>query len=418
MPDPPARDPSPAPASQISRRLVLLLAIACGACVANLYYVQPLLNVVGDAFGVSEAASGLLVTCAQVGYLLGLALLVPLGDLLERRRLITVLLVVAAAAAADCAAAPSIAVLGAGLVAIGAMSAVAMILVPLAATLAGPRQRGQVVGTVMSGLLIGILLSRTLSGLVAALGGWRLVFALAAVVMLALAVALRRGLSPVAPTENLRYPELLGSVLSLVRTEPVLRQRMALGALSMGGFSVLWTSIAFLLAKPPYGYGEAAIGLFGLAGLAGALVAPLVGRLGDRGRERSTLVVLLVATLASWALLALGASSLPALLVGIVVFDAGVQGSHITNQNAIYRLHPEARSRLTTAYMVAFFSGGVAGSVLSATVYAADGWGGTCLVGASFALTALVVSRRLRSSPRELAAPPQEPAGRRLASSS
>jgi predicted MFS family arabinose efflux permease len=266
--------------------------------------------------------------------------------------------------------------------------------VPLAATLAGPEQRGQVVGTVMSGLLVGILLSRTLSGAVAALGGWRLVFALAAGGMLVLALALRRRLSPIAPAEHLPYPELLRSVFSLVKAEPVLRRRMALGALSMGGFSVLWTSIAFLLAKPPYDYGEAVIGLFGLAGIAGALVAPLAGRLTDRGHARGSLVVLLVATLASWGLLALGATSLPALVAGVVVFDAGVQGSHINNQNAIYRLTPEARSRLTTAYMVAFFAGAVLGSLLSATVYAAAGWGATCALGAGFALTAVAIGLR------------------------
>jgi predicted MFS family arabinose efflux permease len=391
MPEPSTGDPPAMAAKTMSRRLVLLLAITCGAAVANLYYVQPLLNVVGAAFGVSDARAGLLVTCAQVGYLLGLALLVPLGDLLERRRLITVLLIGAAGSGAACAAAPSIVVLGAALVAVGAMSVVAMIVVPLAATLAGPRQRGQVVGTVMSGLLIGILLSRTLSGLVAELGGWRLVFALAAFGMLALAVALRRGLSPVEPAERLPYKDLLRSVLSLVKSEPVLRRRMALGALSMGGFSVLWTSIAFLLAKPPYDYGEGVIGLFGLAGLAGALVAPLAGRLADRGHDRSSLLILLIATLASWGLLALGASSLPALIAGIVVFDAGVQGSHINNQDAIYRLQPEARSRLTTAYMVAFFAGGVLGSVLSATLYSTGGWNAICALGAGFALIALVV---------------------------
>ncbi len=417
MSEPRIDESSAATENPLSRRLVLLLAIACGAAVANLYYVQPLLNVVGDAFGVSESGAGLLVTCAQAGYLFGLALLVPLGDLLERRRLITVLLIGAAAAAAACAAAPSIAVLGAALVAVGAMSVVAMIVVPLAATLAGPSERGQVVGTVMSGLLVGILLSRTLSGLVAEVGGWRLVFALAAIAMLALALALRRGLSPVAPTERLPYPELLRSVVTLVRSEPVLRQRMALGALSMGGFSVLWTSIAFLLAKPPYEYGEGVIGLFGLAGLAGALVAPLVGRLADRGHDRSSLIVLLVATLASWALLALGATSLLALLAGIVVFDAGVQGSHINNQNAIYRLRPEARSRLTTAYMVAFFAGAVLGSVLSATIYAAAGWDTTCAVGAGFAAAALFVSRRRYPVPAEREQAP-DAAGAQLASSS
>ncbi len=224
-------------APEISRRL--LLAVACGAAVANLYYVQPLLSLLGHAFGVSDSTAGLLVTCSQVGYVVGLALLVPLGDLLERRRLISRVLLGAAAAAAACAVAPSFLVLGAALGALGTLSVVAQIVVPLAATLAGPQQRGQVVGTVMSGLLIGILASRTLSGLIAALGGWRLVFALAAAAMVALALALHRGLPVVAPTERLRYSELLRSVFSLIAEEPVLRRRMALGLLAMVGFSVL-----------------------------------------------------------------------------------------------------------------------------------------------------------------------------------
>ena len=387
----------------LSRGLVLLLAIACGSAVANLYYVQPLLNVVGEAFGVSEARAGLLVTCAQAGYLLGLAFLGPLGDLVERRpprhrpargrgrgrprR------------APPRRRRPSRRRARRGRRDVRR----AMILVPLAATLAGPERRGQVVGTVMSGLLVGILLSRTLSGLVAEVGGWRLVFALAAVGMLVLAFALRRGLPPVAPTEQLRYRELLRSVLALVAAEPVLRQRMALGALAFGGFAVLWTSIAFMLAKPPYGYGEGVIGLFGLAGLAGAFAAPVAGRLADRGRDRASLAILLVATLASWGLLTLGASSLVALIVGLVVFDAGIQGSHINNQDAVNRLRPEARSRMTTAYMVSFFAGGVLGSMLSATVYAAAGWDATCALGAGFALVALVVARRPRGAAPERA---------------
>jgi len=378
-------------APEISRRLVLLLAVACGAAVANLYYVQPLLSLLGHAFGVSDSTAGLLVTCSQVGYVVGLALLVPLGDLLERRRLISRVLLGAAAAAAACAAAPSFLVLAAALAALGTLSVVAMIVVPLAASLAGPQQRGQVVGTVMSGLLIGILASRTLSGLIAALGGWRLVFALAAAAMLALSLALHRGLPVVAPTERLRYSELLRSVFSLIAEEPVLRRRMALGMLAMVGFSVLWTSITFLLAGAPYHYGEGVIGLFGLAGAAGALIAPLAGRLADRGHDRVALVVPLLVTVASWALLALGGSSLPALIAGIIVLDLGIQAVHINNQNAIYRLRPEARSRLTTAYMVSFFTGGVLGSLLSATVYGAAGWNATCLLGAGAAVTALAV---------------------------
>ena len=238
----------------------------------------------------------------------------------------------------------------------------------------------------MSGLLVGILISRTLSGLIAALGGWRLTFVFAAALMLVLAVALRRGLPVVAPTERLRYRALLRSVLALVAAEPILRRRMLFGAFAMAGFSVLWTSIAFLLAGPPYGYGEGVIGLFGLAGLAGALIAPVAGRLADRGHTRLALGGALSATLASWILLDLGRSSLAALIAGIVLLDLGIQATHINNQSAVYRLHPEARSRLTTAYMVAYFTGGVLGSTLASTVYASSGWTATCLLGAAPAL--------------------------------
>ncbi len=375
----------------VSRLLVALLAITVGATVANIYYVQPLLNVIGDDLGVSQTAAGLLVTAAQVGYVVGLALLVPLGDLRERRGLVRLLLTGAGVALAVCAAAPGFAVLALGLVAVGLVSAVAQILVPLAATLAAPQERGQVVGTVMSGLLIGILGARIVSGFVTELGGWRLIFGLAAGVMFALALALRRALPPVPPIDPMPYPTALRSVFSLIAAEPVLRQRMALAVFQMAGFSVLWTSVAFLLGAAPYDYDEAVIGLFGLAGVAGALAAPVAGRLADLGRGRIALTTFLVATLASWALLAAGRSSLAALIAGIALLDLGVQGAQISNQTRIYALAPEARSRLTTAYMVALFFGGVLGSLLSATVYGAAGWSATCVLGAAIAGAGLVV---------------------------
>jgi predicted MFS family arabinose efflux permease len=394
-----AQAPTPATGEQagasqpprMARGLVALLAVASGATVANLYYVQPLLNTVAHALRVSDGTAGLLVTCSQVGYVAGLAFLVPLGDIMERRRLIATILLGTAAALAVCAAAPSFGVLAAALLAAGALSVVAQIVVPLASTLAAPDQRGQVVGTVMSGLLVGILSARTLSGLVAQLGGWRLVFALAAVAMLALSLTLARRLPKLPHTEPVRYRAALRSVLTLIAREPVLRQRMALGALGFGCFSVLWTSIAFLLSGAPYRYDEALIGLFGLAGAAGALIAPVAGRLTDQGRGRFALGGFLLALLASWALLALGRTSLLALIAGIVVLDLGVQGAQISNQAAIYRLHAQARSRLTTAYMVSIFLGGIIGSTLSTTLYAAGGWSAVCWLGAGLSVTALLV---------------------------
>jgi predicted MFS family arabinose efflux permease len=374
-----------------SHAVIALLALTCGAAVANLYYVQPLLNLLTRTFGISQPAAGLLVTCSQLGYVLGLLLLVPLGDLLERRRLITTVLLGAAAADAACAAAPSFSALAAALAALGGLSVVAQIVVPLAATLASPQQRGQAIGTVMSGLLVGILLSRTLSGLIAALGGWRLVFALAATAMLALALALHRKLPIMAATQQLRYPQLLRSVLRLIFQEPVLRQRMALGALAMAGFSVLWTALPFLLAGAPYHYSEATIGLFGLAGLTGALAAPLIGRLADSGYGQLALGAVVFATLASWAMLVAGHAWLPALVVGLLTLDLGIQGLHINNQHAIYRLQPAARSRLTTAYMMSFFLGGVFGSLLSTITYGIAGWTAICVLGTVIALTACTI---------------------------
>jgi predicted MFS family arabinose efflux permease len=374
---------------RMSRRLVLLLAIACGAAVANNYYAQPLLHTIATTFGVPVATAGLLVTAGQVGYAAGLALLVPLGDVLERRRLISRMLVLTAAAQALAATAPSIAVLASALAAAGVTSVVAQIIVPMAASLATDKQRGQVVGTVMSGLIIGILVARTVSGLIAAAAGWRLVFIMAAAAMLLLAAVLHRALPEAGLSERISYRALLRSVLDLVREERVLRQRMGLGAAAMGCFSVLWTPIAFLLSGPPYHYGTGLIGLFGLAGLAGASIAPAAGRLADRGHGRYATLGAIVMLLGSWGLLDLGASSLAALIAGIIVLDLGSQALHISNQSAIYALRPQARSRINTAYMVAYFLGGAAGSAAASVIYSAGGWTGVCALGAITAVAAL-----------------------------
>jgi predicted MFS family arabinose efflux permease len=361
---------------------MLLLATACGAAVASNYYAQPLLHTIGAALGVADATAGLLVTAGQAGYALGLALLVPLGDLIERRRLITRMLVAAATAQAVAAAAPDIAVLAAALAVVGITTVVAQIMIPMTASLAPAAQRGRAVGTVMSGLMIGVLLARMISGLIASVAGWRAVYAVAAAIILLVAVALHRALPETGPGAAISYGALLRSVLHLVRTEPVLRQRMALGAAAMGCFSILWTSVAFLLSGPPYYYGDAAIGLFGLAGLAGAAAAPVVGRLADHGYGRRTTLSVIVIVLASWGLLDLGARSLAALVVGIVLLDLGAQALHISNQSAIYALRAQAYSRINTAYMVAYFAGAATMSAATTVVYGAAGWNGVCALGA------------------------------------
>lgn len=375
----------------VSRGLVLLMAAACGAAAANLYYAQPLLHTLGHDFGVSQATAGLLVTITQLGYVTGLALLVPLGDLRERRGLISGLLVVTALALAGAGAAPGVGVFAIAIAVVGITSVVAQIIVPLSSLLASEHERGAVVGTVMSGLLIGILTARTISGLVAAAVGWRAVFFLAAAGMLALSATLRRALPRVPPATSVGYGTLLRSVLTLIAAEPVLRRRMALGAVAFGCFSALWTALAFLLAGSPFHYGNATIGLFGLAGLAGATAATVAGRLADRGHGATTTSVAVLVLIASWALLAAGARSALALIVGIVVLDLAVQGLHISNQSAIYSLDAEARSRLTTAYMVSSFLGGAILSALASALYASGGWGAVCTLGAVTATLGLLV---------------------------
>ena len=388
---PPARAREAQYGAGLSRALVLLLAAATGASAANLYYAQPLLHTLGRVFSVSTATSGLIVTVAQIGYVLGLAFVVPLGDLLERRRLITVTMLLTAAAMVACGLAPSFGVFAAAMLVAGLSSVSAQVIVPMSSSLAREHERGTVVGTVMSGLLVGILLARTFSGIIAGAFGWRVVFFAAAGLMVVLAAVLRRALGRVPPTSDLGYGGVLRSVLGLIGSEPVLRQRMVLGALGFGCFSVLWTSLAFELSAAPFHYGNAVIGLFGLAGVAGAGAATVVGRLADRGHGA------LVATLTtglmtlSFGILWVGRHSAIGLIAGIIVLDLGVQGIQIANQSAIYALHPDARSRLTTAYMVSYFAGGAILSAITASLYAADGWGGVCVLGAATGLASVLV---------------------------
>jgi len=369
----------------LSRGLVALMAFACGAAVANIYYAQPLLSTIAHDFSVSDGTAGLLVTASQVGYAAGLVLLVPMGDLLERRGLITRIMLVTALALAATAASPSLAVLGACLAVVGLTSVVAQILVPLASTLAGEHERGRVVGHVMSGLLVGILVARTASGLLSELGGWRVVFGVSAAVMLGLCAVLRAALPEVRPTTALSYPRLLRSVGRLVAEQRTLRMRMFYGTLGMGQFSVLWTTIAFLLAGPSYRYGDATIGLFGLVGLVGALAAQAAGRLADRGRHHHSTGVFFATMLVSWALIAAGSGSLAALILGIALLDLGIQGAQITNQSVIYALVPQARSRITTAYMTSLFVAAAITSAAASALYESGGWSAVCVLGGALA---------------------------------
>ncbi|MBZ0058661.1 MULTISPECIES: MFS transporter [Enterobacteriaceae] len=375
----------------LSPALILLMSVATGLTVASNYYAQPLLETIARNFSLTASSAGFIVTAAQLGYAVGLLFLVPLGDMFERRAMIVSMTLLAAGGMLITASSQSLSMMILGTALTGLFSVVAQILVPLAATLASPEKRGKVVGTIMSGLLLGILLARTVAGLLAGIGGWRTVYWVASVLMVVMALALWRGLPKVKSETHLNYPQLLGSVFSLFIKDKLLRTRALLGCFTFANFSILWTSMAFLLASPPFNYSEGMIGLFGLAGAAGALGARPAGGLADKGKSHLTTTVGLVMLLLSWAAIWYGHVSVLALIVGILVLDLTVQGVHITNQTVIYRVKPDARNRLTAGYMTSYFIGGAAGSLISASAWQHGGWAGVCAVGAVMAVLNLLV---------------------------
>lgn len=373
----------------LPRRLVLLMAAATGLAVASNYYAQPLLETLAQAFGIQVRSAGAVVTAAQLAYAAGLLLLVPLGDRLERRGLIVGLFVLSALGLLVSASSHSFAMLLAGTIVTGASSVAAQILVPFAATLAAPHERGRVIGTVMSGLLLGILLARTAAGVLAGVGGWHTVYWIASVALLLTAGLLWGGLPRHPGNAQLAYPQLVGSVLTLLRDDAVLRSRAVLGGLIFAGFSMFWTTLAFLLSGPSYGYGTAVIGLFGLIGAAGALAANRSGHWSDHGHGDRVSWGGLAMLLLSWGLLAFAPQSIVPLIVGVLLLDIAVQGVHIANQSVIYQRNPAARNRITSAYITCYFIGGAVGSTLGTAAYAQAGWRGVVIGGAVLAAAAL-----------------------------
>jgi predicted MFS family arabinose efflux permease len=375
----------------IDRSMVWILAVASAMAVANLYYIQPLLADMGRSFAVSESAIGFVATLTQLGYAAGLLLIVPLGDAFDRRRLVMYTLLAVTVSLVGMAVAPSILILAIASFAVGLTTIAPQIIVPFAASLADPKERGRVVGNVMSGLLIGVLLARTVSGFVGAQLGWRAMYWIAAALMIVLAVILRLILPKEQPRESMSYPQLLKSLGGLIRSEPVLRETSVFGALVFGAFSVFWVTLVFFLGTPPYHYGSEVAGLFGLVGIAGALSAAYAGKLADRIDGRIITGVMIALTLLAFILFWLVGQWLWGLIIGVILLDFGAQGTHISNQTRIYRLNPEARSRLNTVYMVSYFIGGSLGSMLGAYSWSIARWAGVCTVGTLMLVTALVV---------------------------
>ncbi|MFF9478191.1 MFS transporter [Streptomyces sp. NPDC014733] len=369
----------------LSRGVVALFAVACGAAVANVYFAQPLLVTMGRDLAMSPALVGAVVTLTHVGYGLGLFFLVPLGDMADRRRIIVLHLSLLVGALAVVGTARTAAALLAGVAATGLLAVVTQTLVAFAASLAPPAGRGRVVGLVTGGVVIGILLARTASGLLADLAGWRSVYLASAALTAALALILYRVLPrrTAAPT-TLRYGQLLRSTLTLFAREPVLRLRALYCLLVFAAFSTLWSSVALPLSEAPYFLPHRAIGALGLIGVAGALAATVAGRLNDRGLARRTTGLALALLTAAWLPLAFTRSSLWALAAGVVLLDLAVQAVHVTNQTVIYALHPDAGSRLIGGYMVFYSLGSATGALAATSLYAAAGWGAVCVLGAGF----------------------------------
>ena len=398
--------PTLATSAEPSARLVLLLASGAGLSVASLYYSQPMLGILAEDFGVSALNIGFVPTLTQLGYALGILLLAPLGDRHDRRNIILVkaaLLVVSLLASAF---APSLGILLAASLAIGLTATLAQDIVPAAATLAHETRRGKVVGTVMTGLLLGILLSRVVSGFVAEHVGWRTMFGLAAIGVSFIGIAIWRGLPRFSPTTTLPYRALLGSLLDLVRRHAALRHAaLAQGLLSVS-FSAFWSTLAVMLHAEPFNMGSAVAGAFGFAGAVGALAAPLAGHLADRRGPELVTRLGTGLTALSFAVMCLASLLSPTaqlwlLGIGTIGFDLGVQTSLIAHQTIVYGIEPAARSRLNAVLIFGMFIGMATGATLGSAMLAHCGWLAVTSMATLFALAAFAV--RFWQVPREKA---------------
>ena len=380
----------------ISSGMVWLFAVATGLIVANLYYAQTLIGPISRATGLDPGAAGLIVTLTQLGYCLGLLFIVPLGDLVENRRLIFIALLTTAVALLSASATSSALLFLFACFCIGLGSVAAQIVVPFAAHMSKPETRGKTVGKVMSGLLMGIMLARPVSSLIADAFGWHAIFVLSALGTTALAFLLRARLPQRRPDSGLHYFALLGSMWHLLKTTPILRRRAAYQACMFGAFSLFWTCVSLELTGPNFNLSQSGVAIFALVGVAGAIASPIAGHRADQGKSRSTTFIALALGVLAFAMPLLVHSSerlvnLGVLVATSIVLDMGVSANLVTGQRAIFALPPEIRSRLNGLYMALFFMGGAVGSSLGGWMFSAHGWTGVLWTGLAFPLMALCV---------------------------
>ncbi|MCC8409773.1 MFS transporter [Mucilaginibacter sp. UR6-1] len=371
--------------------LTWLMAIGAGMVVANNYYNQPLLAKIAAEFKVTEAKASLIAMLTQIGYATGLLLIIPLGDMLRRKKLILVdfIFIVIALLAAGWAG--SIHMLMVASFFIGLTSVIPQLFVPLAAQLARPEESGKAIGTVVSGLLIGVLTSRTVSGFVGEHYGWRAIFFIAAGLMVLLWIALLIKLPDIRPQFSGTYGSLMRSLVRFVRTEPALRLAAARGMLAFASFSAFWTTLVFLLEGPPFFKGADVSGAFGIIGAGGAIAASVVGRLTDKVSRSFIITITLGMMAVSWLIFGVYGYYFIGLIVGVILLDLGLQAMHITNQAIIFALHPEARNRLNTVYMVCYFIGGALGTWLGGLCWQNWKWMGVSVLGGVLVLAALLL---------------------------
>ncbi len=375
----------------ISKTLTYFMAAACGIMVANLYYCQPLLGDLTDVFQVSENGAAWINICSQLGYGLGLFFIVPAGDMVQRRNLLTWLHILAAISVAGVAVSQNIGSLYFFSICIGLTATACQVFVPLGANMSLDDERGKVIGIIMGGLLSGILLSRTLSGAAAELWGWRTVYWIACGLMVTMALLVYKMIPPERPGFKGNYFVLMSSLIKLFRSQKLVRESAWIGGCTFGALSAFWSTMAFLLEKPPFNYSLSIIGLFGVVGLAGALVSPLIGAINDKKGAKLPMQVGIIIMILGYGILFYGKLSIVIIIAGIILIDVGMQSAHIPNLTRVTSILPSARTRLNTIYMTSFFLGGTIGSIVGSYAWDQAGWKGVCTTGIIFVLAAAVV---------------------------
>jgi predicted MFS family arabinose efflux permease len=358
----------------LSKKNVLFMAAATGLIVANLYYCQPLIILIAKEFNIPNADAGTITYLTQAGYAIGLFLMVPLGDKIERKSQILYTTFASVIALIIAATAQSYFVLEIASLLIGITSIVPQLILPLAASLSAPEERGKVVGTIMSGLLVGILLSRTLSGFIGDILGWRAMFWIASGLCLILFFIIKKQFPYNKPVFKGSYKQLIGSLFTLIKEQPLLREATLINVFSFAQFGAFWTTMVLLLSEEPFNFTSTKIGLFGIIGASGALAAPLVGKLSDKGSSRIAVGYGCMLIAFSFMIFYFSGSSVIGIVFGIIFIDIGMQGVHISNQTRVYSILPEARNRMNTVFMSFSFLGTAAGSAFGLFLWRFGGW--------------------------------------------